>query len=79
MKKKNSQFQIMISYMQGDSGLVGSEAATGSVLKKFRACNFIYKRLQHRYFSVKFAEFLRTPILKNSCERLLLNLRKCSE
>ena len=38
------------------------------------ACNFIKKRLQHRFFSVKFAKLLRTPILKKICERLLLNL-----
>ena len=30
---------------------------------------FIKKRLQHRCFLVKFAKFLRTPILKNICER----------
>ena len=34
--------------------------------------NFIKNRLQHRCFPVKFAKFLRTPILKNICERLLL-------
>ena len=32
------------------------------------------KRLQNRCFSVKFAKFLRTTILKKICERLLLNL-----
>ena len=26
-----------------------------------QACNFIKKRLQHRFFPVKFAKFLRTP------------------
>ena len=36
-------------------------------------CNFTKKRLQHRCFSVNIAKFLRTPILKNNCERLLLN------
>ena len=30
------------------------------------------KRLQHRYFRMKFEKFLRTPILKKICERLLL-------
>ena len=30
------------------------------------------KWLQHRYFPVNIAKFLRTPILKNICERLLL-------
>ena len=34
--------------------------------------NFINKRLQHRCFPVKFPKFLRTPILKNNCKRLLL-------
>ena len=32
--------------------------------------NFIKKRLQHRFFSVNIAKFLRTPVLKNICERL---------
>ena len=40
-------------------------------LKGLRACNFIKKRLQHRCFPVKFAKFLRIPILKNICKRLL--------
>ena len=38
-----------------------------------KAWNFIKNRLQHSCFPVKFAKFLRTPILKNICERLLLN------
>ena len=29
------------------------------------ACNFIKRTLQHRYFLVNTAKFLRTPILKN--------------
>ena len=37
-----------------------------------QACNFIKKRLQHGCFPVKFAKFLRAPILKNIYERLLL-------
>ena len=41
------------------------------VLKNL-ACNFIIKRLQHKYFLVKLAKFLRTSIFKNICERLLL-------
>ena len=35
--------------------------------------NFIKKRLPHMCFPVKFRNFLRTPILKNICERLLLS------
>ena len=34
----------------------------------------LFWSLQHRFFPVKSAKFLRTPILKNICERLLLNL-----
>ena len=37
-----------------------------------QACNFIKKILQHWSFPMKFAKFLRTPILKNICKRLLL-------
>ena len=36
------------------------------------ACNFIRKRLQHSCFPVNIAKILRTHILKNICERLLL-------
>ena len=38
-----------------------------------QVCNFIKKRLQQRVFLVNIAKFLRTTILKNICERLLLN------
>ena len=41
-------------------------------LIQLQASNFTKKRLQQRSFSVNFAKFLRTPILKNICERLLL-------
>ena len=37
-----------------------------------QACNFIRKRLQYRCFSVNILKFLTTPILKNTCKRLLL-------
>ena len=37
-----------------------------------QACNFIKKRLQHRCFPLHVRKFLRTPILKNISERLLL-------
>ena len=46
----------------------------GCSVKKGEACNFVKKRLQRRCFPVKFAKPLRTPILKNICERLLLNV-----
>ena len=38
-----------------------------------RACNFIKKKLQHSCICEKFAKFLRTTILKNIRERLLLS------
>ena len=41
--------------------------------------NFILNRLQHRWFSVNMAKLLRVPVMKNTCERLLLkkgNLRE---
>ena len=33
-------------------------------------CNFLKKRLQHRCSPVIVAKYLRTPVLKNICERL---------
>ena len=41
-----------------------------------QACNFIKKRLQHKCFPKNIAKFLRTTILKNICEQLLLVLVK---
>ena len=37
-----------------------------------QVCNFIKKWLQHRCFPKKFANFLRTPVLKNICEQVIL-------
>ena len=39
-----------------------------------KACKLIKKRPQHRCFPVNIAKFLRTPVLRNSCKRLLLYL-----
>ena len=39
-----------------------------------KSCNFIQKRLQHRFLTVNIVKFSRAPILKNICERLLLRL-----
>ena len=36
--------------------------------------SFLEKRLQNKCFPVKFAKFLRTPILKNICKRVLLEV-----
>ena len=35
-----------------------------------QSCNFIKKRLQHRYFLVNIRKFIRRPILKNISKRL---------
>ena len=43
-------------------------------LQTWRSLNFINKRLYHKCFPVNIAKILRTPILKNICERLLLNV-----
>ena len=37
-----------------------------------KTCNFIKKRLQYSCFLVNIAKFLKTIILKNICQRLLL-------
>ena len=37
-----------------------------------QACNFIKKRLQRRRLTVNIPKYLRTPLLKNICERLFL-------
>ena len=39
------------------------------------ADKIIKKRLRHRCFLANIAKFLRTPILKNLCKQLLLNMR----
>ena len=41
-------------------------------LTKLQTCYFMKRRLHHRYFPMDIAKFLRTPILKNIWERLLL-------
>ena len=35
-----------------------------------QACNFVKKRLQHRYFLANIGKFIRRPILKNISKRL---------
>ena len=41
-----------------------------------QACDFIKNRLQFRCFVVNIVKFLRTPVLKNICERLLLTCKQ---
>ena len=55
---------------------VTGEKLVGGLFGPSPILNRVKKRLHHRNFPVNFIEFLRTPILKNICERLLLN-SKC--
>ena len=41
---------------------------------RLSALHFYLKRLQYKWFPAKFAKFLRKTILKNICERLLLEV-----
>ena len=43
-----------------------------NIVEDLQTCNFVKKRLQHRYFSVDIVKFIRTPILKKICEWLHL-------
>ena len=55
--------------------------ALESLFKKvagLKVRNFIKKRPQHRCFPVNIAKFLRLPISKNTCERLLFDCCNCS-
>ena len=54
----STKFQALESLFNNVSGL--------------QACNFIKKRLRHRCVPVNIAKFLKTRILKNICDRLLL-------
>ena len=44
------------------------------LIKLQEACNFIKKKLPHRWFSVNIAKFLRTPFYKEHLWWLLLNV-----
>ena len=44
------------------------------LIKLMKVCNCIKKRLQRSWFHVNIEKFLGTPILKNICERLLLQI-----
>ena len=48
-------------------------ASKRPIMSRAKACNFIKKRLLRSCFPVNISKFLRTPILNNICERLLLN------
>ena len=46
------------------------------LFNKFEVLDFIKRRLQLSCFPLNIAKFLRTPFLKNICERLLLRVLK---
>ena len=48
-------------------------SGTGSP-EGLKACNFIKKRLQHRYFPVEFAKCWRTPFFKEYRQWMLLHI-----
>ena len=86
-KKNYFFFEICIGVLfRGEDGQIPWEVScTKPFHKNFKYLqefselfwNFIKKRLQHRCFAVNIGKFLRTPILKNICIRLLLKwLRK---
>ena len=61
--------------LKNSAALIGKHLLLESVFNKvtdLQACNFIKKRHQHGCFPVNILKFLRTPILNNICERLLL-------
>ena len=61
---------FIISQYSQENSCVG-----GFFLIKLQAFSFIKKRLQHSCFPVNIAKFLRTPILKKICKRLLLDAK----
>ena len=50
----------------------GKDLCWSIFLIKLQACKFIEKRLRHWCFPLHVGKFLKTPILKNISERLLL-------
>ena len=53
-----------------------------SLFNKFaglEVCDFIKKRLQLSSFPLNIAIFLRTPVLRNICERVLLSTLETSK
>ena len=71
---RNSRCFVKKVFLKNFANFAGKHLWWSLFLTKSQTqgCNFIKKRLQHRWFPVKFVEFSRTPIFKNICERLLL-------
>ena len=72
LKKKNQRKQPLEVFCK-------KRCFTNFSGKHPQAWNFINKRLQHGQFPAKFAKLIRTPILKDICEQLLLKQNRNSE
>ena len=79
LSRLKSVSSIDDDYLEGATGGVknfiiftGKHLCWSLFLIKLQACKFIEKRLQHWCFPLHVRKFLRTPILKNISERLLL-------
>ena len=74
---QNPQITAAVHYFQRKPPEVFYKKSCALKVRKYqtkikRACNFITNKLQRRCFLVKFAKFLRIPILKNIGKQLLL-------
>ena len=75
IKKQASEMFYKESYSKKFCNIHRNTPVSESLFNKvvgLQACNFIKRRLQHKCFSVNIGKFLRPPIVKNTCERLLL-------
>ena len=76
LKSTNRRSSIKKSCSYKFSNINRKTLVLESLFNKFaglQAGNFITKRFQHRCFPVNIVKFLKTSILKDICERLLLN------
>ena len=74
LKLRNSHWSCSVknSFLKNFENFTGKFKSLFNRVAGLQACNCIKKILQQRCFPVEFAKFLRTPILKNNCERLFL-------
>ena len=75
---QSTEMSILLSYAQQARKCSSSGSChrrcflKKGVLKNLDFCYFIKKKLQHRCFPLNIVQFLKTYVLKNICERLLL-------
>ena len=67
-KKAMMQFQVRLLKLEQDTRVNYNKDSI------IQACNYTEKGLPNRCFPVINTNFLRTPILKNICERLILKI-----